>query len=272
MKILLGFIALQFLLYSSFLGQTYGYMGKKNSIDIGVSISPNFTNILMEYPESIRDTTNNNKRYSFNSISIKAYPMVSLSRTVGDNLDVSIRAGYQTFQLYYAPQEFVVESLGYNSFYGVFVKQNQVTTGSSTLFELDFKFNLKEYLSPVGRYYNFGLGIYRTRVNEDEVTGGIYDNSGWQYYPFVESVTLENETTTLKRIHFGVHSKKIISGNFYIDSGIELSMIFGAGKYTSQSDYLTEEELENTYLQDIQKRTLKWDNILTLKLSVGRLF
>jgi hypothetical protein len=49
-------------------------------------------------------------------------------------------------------------------------------------------------------------------------------------------------------------------------------MIFGAGKYTSQSNYLTEEELENTYLQDIQKRTLKWDNILTLKLSVGRLF
>ena len=49
-------------------------------------------------------------------------------------------------------------------------------------------------------------------------------------------------------------------------------MIFGAGKYTSQSNYPTEEELENTYLQDIQKRTLKWDNILTLKLSVGRLF
>jgi hypothetical protein len=270
MKILLGLIALQFLLYSSFLGQTYGYMGKKNSIDIGVSISPNFTNILMEYPESIRDTTNNNKRYSFNSISIKAYPMVSLSRTVGDHLDVSIRAGYQTFQLYYAPQQFVVESLGYNI--GVFVKQNQVTTGSSMSFELDFKFSLKEYLSPIGRYYNFGLGIYRTRVNEDEVTGGIYDNNNWQYSQFIESVTLKNETTTLKRIHFGVHSKKIISGNFYIDSGIELSMIFGAGKYTSQSNYLTEEELENTYLQDIQKRTLKWDNILTLKLSVGRLF
>jgi len=272
MKTLLTTIALSFILCSSALGQTHGYMGKKNSIDVGVSISPNFTNALMGYPESIRDTTNNNKRYSFSSFSIKTYPMVSLSRTVGNNLDISIRAGYQTFQLYYAPQEFVVESLGYNSFYGVFVKQNQVTTGSSMLFELDFRFNLKEYLSPVGRYYNFGLGIYRTRVNEDEVTGGIYDNSSWQYYPFVESVTLKNKITTLKRIHFGVHSKKIISGNFYIDSGIELSMVFGAGKYTSQSDYLTEKELEDTYLQDIQKRTLSWNNVLTLKLSVGRVF
>lgn len=272
MKTLLTAIALSFILCSSATGQTYGYMGKKNSIDVGVSISPNFTNVLMGYPESIRDTTNNNKRSSFSSFSIKAYPMVSFSRTVGSNLDVSIRAGYQTFQLYYAPQEFVVESLGYNSFYGVFVKQNQVTTGSSMLLELDFRFNLKEYLSPVGRYYNFGLGVYRTQVNEDEVTGGIYSYDGWQYASYTESVTLKNETTTLKRIHFGVHSKKIISGNFYIDSGIELSVIFGAGKYTSQSDYLTKKELEDSYLQDLQKRTLNWNNILTLKLSVGRVF
>jgi hypothetical protein len=272
MKTLLTTIALSFILCSSVLGQTYGYMGKKNSVDVGISISPNFTNALMGYPESIRDTTNNNKRYSFSSFSIKAYPMVSLSRTVGNNFDVSIRAGYQTFQLYYAPQEFVRELLGYNSFYGALVKQNQVTTGSSTLFELDFKFNLKEYLSPIGRYYNFGLGVYRTRVNEEEVTVGIYDNNNWQYSQFIESVTLKNETITLKRIHFGVHSKKIISSNFYIDTGVELSVIFGAGKYTSQSDYLTEEDLEDTYLQDIQKRTLNWNNILTLKLSVGRLF
>jgi len=70
MKTLLTTIALSFILCSSVLGQTYGYMGKKNSVDVGISISPNFTNALMGYPESIRDTTNNNKRYSFSSFSI----------------------------------------------------------------------------------------------------------------------------------------------------------------------------------------------------------
>lgn len=286
-----------FIIPFSIKSQTIGYMGKKNSIDIGAMVVPSFTNFAFvlnsvyysssyDYGDALRingnsidiiDTTDNNKRYSLSKISIKVYPEVNISRTVSRNLDISLRVGYQTFTMYYSPERF---DHTYSTPYGIrsdellLIKNKQVSKGQAFIYELNFRYNLRQFIAPVGPYINFGIGIYRTHLMDEEetLTGNMYDNYNSSYTYSTGEITLKNEWIKMKRISMGLHMKKIVGNYFYLDSGIEMSLMFGAGQYKLAEYSNSTTDIEDKYISNMQKRYLNWENLMTLKFSIGRMF
>lgn len=259
--------------------QNVGYLGKKFSLDLGAQVTPSFTNLILDPPSSVKDSLTG-KRVFYKPMAIRIYPEINISRTLSRNWDISLRFCYQTYKLYYNSVDVIPKnSISYYSYNlnSFLMKDGMNVEAKSSLYEINFRYNLKKFIAPIGTYFNFGFGMYRSKLDKPSVINGGYYYEYFDYgynpkYQLIQSKDLKNEVLNMKRISLGLHVKRIFTRSFYYDLGVETSVLFG--KQYKQVHYgeLTERQLEKTFIADLQRKYLLYENLLSLKVAVGLVF
>lgn len=263
--------------------QNVGYMGKKFSVDIGASASPSFAKLALDFPKTYYDSSSNKWKEN-KPFNIRVYPEVNFAFTLARHWEVSLRMGYQQYKLYYHGIDFDAIDTTYSWHdlipnsritHQFYIKENSITTAKSILGEVNLRYYLKKYIAPVGTYITLGYGSYYTKLNEgDTIKGNVWNsfdiNDETSY--ILRKKKLINKWETAKRLSFGIHMKKVFGTNFYFDTGFEMNLMIN-GKYKDKHVHTYEEDYVNSaYIPFRQRKHLLWENLATLKFSVGIIF